>query len=240
MRSEGSQTTPAGQSAPVASTSPAAGGGTSPDDLALLQALRAGDEAAFTTLVSRYNPSLLRTALLYVHDRAVAEEVVQDTWIGVLNGIDRFEPRATLKTWIFRILINRAKTSAQREGRSIPFSATWDAQAAPDEPAVDPDRFRAADTPAAPAGWWASPPRQWSASPEEFLLAAETRAYLRQAIAALPPSQREVLTLRDIEGLMSDEICNILGITEINQRVLLHRARAKVRHALERYITQER
>lgn len=237
MQADGSHSVPPVQSAAAPPSSAMLGA--SQEEIALLSALRSGDEAAFTTLVSRYNPSLLRTALLYVHDRAVAEEVVQDTWIGVLNGIERFEPRASLKAWIFRILINRAKTSAQREGRSIPFSATWDAQNADDDPAVDPERFWPADTPAGRAGWWASPPGEWGMSPEEFVLAAETRTRLNEAISALPPHQREVITLRDVEGLMAEEICNILGITEINQRVLLHRARAKVRQALERYFTQE-
>lgn len=205
------------------------------EDLALLERLRTGDETAFVALVSRYNPAMLRVALMYVHDRAVAEEVVQDTWVGVLRGIDSFEPRASLKTWIFRILVNRAKTSAQREGRSIPFSATWDAHDEGDEPALNPERFLSSDTPYAPAGWWASPPADWGVTPEDILLAAETRAHLDRAIAALPPTQRAVITLRDIEGLVAGEVCNILSITEMNQRVLLHRARAKVRQALERY-----
>jgi RNA polymerase sigma-70 factor (ECF subfamily) len=227
-----------GESRPAVNAS-ATESGPSREELDLIRALRSGDEATFTTLVSRYNPSLLRTAMMYVHDRSVAEEVVQDTWIGVLRGIDGFEPRASLKTWIFRILVNRAKTSAQREGRTVPFSATWDAQSEPDEPALDPDRFLASDGSYAPAGWWASPPRSWGAAPEDALLAAETRGYLSRAIAALPAAQQEVITLRDVEGLVAGEVCNILGISEINQRVLLHRARAKVRLALERYFTQE-
>lgn len=216
-----------------------AGPGATQEDLELLAALRTGDEAAFMTLVNRYHTSLLRLALLYVRDRAVAEEVVQDTWLGVLNHIDTFEPRASLKAWIFRILVNRARTSAQREGRSIPFSATWDAQEEGDESAMPADRFQPNDASSSRPGWWASPPRDWGASPEEALLASETRAYLASAIATLPASQREVITLRDIEGLPSMDVCNILGVTEMNQRVLLHRARAKVRLALERYFTQE-
>lgn len=213
---------------------------TSAEDMALVQALRAGDEAAFASLVERYNGALLRLARMYVHDRAVAEEVVQDTWVGVLNGIDRFEPRASLKTWIFRILMNRARTSAKREGRSIPFSEAWESSSEPDEPGLDPDRFMAAHAPDDPAGWWVSPPKDWGASPERAVLAAETRAYVAEAIAALPPQQREVITLRDVEGWSSSEVRNVLNISEINERVLLHRARSKVRQALERYFTQER
>lgn len=212
---------------------------TSAEDMALVQALRAGDEVAFMMLVERYNGALLRLARLYVHDRAVAEEVVQDTWLGVLNGIDRFEPRASLKTWIFRILMNRARTSAKREGRSIPFSAAWESGSESDEPAVDPDRFLATDMSDEPAGGWASPPHDWGASPERAILAAETRAHVAEAIATLPPQQREVITLRDVEGWSSTEVRNVLNITEINQRVLLHRARSKVRQALECYFAQE-
>ena len=209
------------------------------EERALLEALRAGDEAAFMTLVERFQSALLRLALTYVHDRAVAEEVVQDTWIGVLKGLDHFEWRASLKTWIFHILINRAKTSAQREGRTIPFSAAWDSATEPDGPSVPPERFMAYDTPEEPKGWWASPPASWGESPEQRMLAAETRAYVADAIAALPPSQREVITLRDVTGCTSEEVCDLLRITEGNQRVLLHRARSKVRQALERYFTQE-
>lgn len=204
-----------------------------------MAALRGGDETAFVTLVRRFQPSLHRLALTYVHDAAVAQEVVQDTWLGVLKGIDHFESRASLKTWIFRILINRAKTSAQREGRLIPFSDVWDAAEDADEPAVDPDRFQPADSGGRP-GWWASPPGEWNMSPEDALLAAETREYLERAVATLPDSQREVITLRDIEGLSSTEVCNLLHLTETNQRVLLHRARSRVRQALERYFGQER
>ena len=209
------------------------------EDIALLAALRNGDESAFMTLVNRYHAALLRLALLYVRDRSVAEDVVQDTWVGVLKQLDSFEQRASLQTWIFRILVNRAKTSAQREGRSIPFSATWDAQEDGDDPAEPADRFQPDDPSSSRPGWWAAPPRDWGASPEQTLMAAETRAYLNSVVAALPASQREVITLRDIEGVSSLDVCNILGVTEINQRVLLHRARAKVRQALERYFAQE-
>ena len=205
------------------------------DEAHLVEALRRGDEAAFVTLLERYHGALVRLATVYVGDRVVAEEVAQETWLGVLQGLDRFEARSSLKTWIFHILTNRAKTRAQREGRSVPFSALWDPDTAPAEPAVEPERFLPADHSRWPRHW-ASRPRRWDDTPEERLLARETGAYLQQAIAALPPSQREVLTLRDVEGWTSAEVCNVLGISETNQRVLLHRARSKVRRALERYL----
>lgn len=215
-----------------------AGPPASADELQLIAALRAGDEAAFVTLVDRYHSMLLRLALMYVHSRAVAEEVVQETWLGVLQGLARFEGRSSLKTWIFRILTNRAKTRGQREGRSIAFSDLASAEAGLAETSVDPDQFWPADHPAW-ANIWVSYPRSWNELPEERLVARETLAKLRAAIAALPPAQREVITLRDIEGWSSEEICNMLIITETNQRVLLHRARAKVRRALEQYLNIE-
>jgi RNA polymerase sigma-70 factor (ECF subfamily) len=189
----------------------------------LVARLREGDEAAFAALVDRYHPTLGRLALGFVPSRAVAEEVVQETWLGVLDGIAGFEGRSSLKTWIFRILVNRAKTRGEREGRTIPMSAL-----APDDAAVSPDRFDA-------RGMWSNPPERWAEdTPEAALLRAETRAMLEQAIAALPPSQRIVLELRDVAGLESEAVCSVLDITETNQRVLLHRARARVRAALEK------
>jgi RNA polymerase sigma-70 factor (ECF subfamily) len=170
-----------------------------------------------------------------VGDHALAEEVAQETWLGVLRGLDRFEGRSSLKTWLFSILVNRAKTRGQRESRSIPFSALWDPDAEPDEPAVEPDRFFPPDHPDWP-GHWAAFPKSWDQVPEEALLSQEALAVIQTAVAGLPPSQREVITLRDIQGWTSDEVCNVLNIGETNQRVLLHRARSKVRHALERYL----
>jgi RNA polymerase sigma-70 factor (ECF subfamily) len=208
------------------------------DDLRLVAALRAGDEAAFAALLDRYHPALLRLALLYVPSRPVAEDVVQETWVGVLQGIGRFEGRAALKTWIFRILINRAKTHGAREGRTIPFSALGNPAAEPGDPAVEPERFRPGDDPRWPHHW-ATPPQSWADTPEERLLAEETRRQIAAAIATLPPNQREVITLRDVEGWNAAEVCNILGVSETNQRVLLHRARAKVRHALDAYLNGE-
>jgi RNA polymerase sigma-70 factor (ECF subfamily) len=202
------------------------------EDAELLRALRAGDEQAFAALVDKYGPSLLRLALLYVSSRAVAEEVVAETWLAVFTGLERFEGRSTLKTWLFRILTNKAKTRGQREARTLPFSALA-ADGDEDEPAVDADRFLG---PAQRlAGHWSAPPR---AVPEERLLAGEARGRIEAAIAALPPNQRAVITLRDVEGLSAEEACSVLGLSETNQRVLLHRARAKVRAAFEQYLQE--
>ena len=202
------------------------------DDARLVEALRAGDERVFEQLTREYNAALMRVAQIYVTSRAVAEEVVQETWVGVLNGIDSFEARSSLKTWTFRILTNVAKTRAQREGRTLPFSALERPDSVP-EPAVGPERFLAPDHERWP-GHWAARPEPW---PEERLLAAETRSVVEQAIEALPPAQRAVISLRDVEGWSSDETCNALGLTETNQRVLLHRARSKVRQVLENYLS---
>jgi RNA polymerase sigma-70 factor (ECF subfamily) len=204
------------------------------DEGRIVAALKDGDEAVFAELVREYHGALLRVAQIYVPSRAVAEEVVQETWLGVLNGIDRFEGRSSLKTWIFRILTNIAKTRAQREGRTLPFSALADPAGVP-EAAVDPDRFRSPDDPSWP-GHWSAHPAPWS--PEQRLLAGETREVIERAIEELPPSQRAVISLRDVEGWPSDEVCNALGVSETNQRVLLHRARSKVRQALEDYLEQ--
>jgi RNA polymerase sigma-70 factor, ECF subfamily len=200
-------------------------------DRELIAALRRGDEAAFMRLVKEYGPTLLRVARMYVPTAAVAEEVVQETWIGVLKGIDRFEGRSSLKTWIFRILANIAKTRGERERRSIPFSSA--ARATADEPSVDPDRFLPAGD--EQARRWALGPTPWE-GPEESLLAGETREVILEAIEQLPPSQREVITLRDVGGWTSEEVRNALEIGETNQRVLLHRARSKVRGAIERHL----
>jgi RNA polymerase sigma-70 factor (ECF subfamily) len=205
------------------------------EEAGLIQALRSGEESAFTALLDRYHTALVRLAMVYVHDRAVAEEVAQETWLGVLQGLGRFEARSSLKTWIFHILVNRAKTRAAREGRSIPFSALWDPDTEPAESAVPPERFLPADHPQWPFHW-AAPPRSWGDSPEQRLVARETLGQIREAVTTLPPSQREVITLRDIEGWTSEEVCNLLGVTETNQRVLLHRARSKVRRVLEQYL----
>lgn len=211
--------------------------GASRQDLALVSAMRAGDETAFMLLVERYQPSMLRIARMYVPSHAIAEEVVQEAWLGVLKGLDRFEGRSSLRTWIFRILVNTAKTRGQREARSIPFSSLWSPD--PDaEPSVDPGRFLPATHPQFP-GNWAEPPAGWESVPEDRLLSKETLAKVAEAIDALPPNQREVIRLRDVLGWRSSDVRNALDISETNQRVLLHRARAKVRRALESYLTQE-
>lgn len=206
----------------------------SADDLHLVEALRYGDESAFASLLNQYHASLVRLALIYVSSRAVAEEVTQETWLAVLQGLDRFEGRSSLKTWIFRILTNRAKTRGQREARTVPFSDLGDEELEPDEPAVDPKRFRPADDPQWP-GHWVTHPQSWDNIPEHQFLSQETKAYILSAISTLPPSQREVITLRDLDGWSSTEVCHVLGLSEANQRVLLHRARSKVRQALETY-----
>jgi RNA polymerase sigma-70 factor (ECF subfamily) len=183
------------------------------------------------TLVERYGASMLRIAQLYVPTRAVAEEVVQETWLGVLSGIGRFEGRSSLKTWLFTILTNRAKTRGEREGRTVPFSSLADEEGG-DGPSVDPDRFFSSGR---FESHWSTPPRPL---PEERLLSRETRDVVAGAIAALPASQQAVISLRDVEGLDGDETCSVLGLSETNQRVLLHRARSKVRAALEEYMDE--
>ncbi|OGO39674.1 MAG: hypothetical protein A2Z03_00185 [Chloroflexi bacterium RBG_16_56_8] len=207
----------------------------SSEDNSIIQALRAGDECAFESLVTRYHSAMVRLAMIYVGNRETAKDVVQEAWLGVLQGLGRFEGRAALKTWIFSILIHRAKTRGQRENRTIPFSAWSDAD--PLEPTVDPERFLPSDHPQW-ARHWSTFPRNWDAIPEEQLLSAETVQVIRQAIDRLEPSQREVITLRDLEGWSSAEVCNVLQIKETNQRVLLHRARAKVRRALESFFDE--
>lgn len=205
------------------------------DDAALAAALRAGDEMAFTWLIDRYDASLRRLALTYVSTPSVADEVVQETWLAVVKGIDGFEGRSSVSTWIYRILANIARSRGVREQRVIPFSSAAGAMEEGDGPAVDADRFVARG---ATAGAWSAPPTPWDDQPDQRLTARETLRVVEDAISMLPPSQQEVITLRDVEGWGSDEVCNALGITETNQRVLLHRARAKVRRALERHFEE--
>lgn len=208
------------------------------DEAGLLIRLRDGDEEAFASLVDQHSPALLRLAALYVSTRATAEDVVQETWVGVIGGLDRFEGRSSIKTWIYRILMNIARTRGASEARVVPFSSAPSVLEEDDRPAFDPERFR----PATDAEWprhWASFPPAWETQPEGRLLAGETLELVKRSAAELPAAQREVTTLRDIEGLSAAETCAVLGISDANQRVLLHRGRSRLREALERYFAAE-
>jgi RNA polymerase sigma-70 factor, ECF subfamily len=202
------------------------------DDEALIAALRRGDADAFATLIDRHSRAMIRVALAYVPTRAAAEEAVQETWIAVMRGIDGFEGRSSLKTWIFRILTNVAMRIGPRERRSMPFSALAEAEDT-GAPSVDPDRFLPADHATFP-GHWAVMPTPWP-TPEEGVLGGETRDVIAAAIAELPAAQRTVIALRDVEGWSSQEVREALEISAGNQRILLHRARNRVRNAIESY-----
>jgi RNA polymerase sigma-70 factor (ECF subfamily) len=191
------------------------------DDTVLLDRLRAGDEKAFDELVASHDAALRRVARTYVRTDAAAADVVQETWLGVIRGLDGFAGRSSLRTWIFRILVNRARTRAVRDARDLPFSSLEEA----DRPAVEPSAFAA-------AGQWASAPPRLDSEPETNLLSAELRRHLLEAVDGLVPSQRAVITLRDLVGLDAEEVCDLLELSEVNQRVLLHRARSRVRNAL--------
>jgi RNA polymerase sigma-70 factor (ECF subfamily) len=195
-----------------------------PRDEDLVARLRDGDEAAFRDIVRGMHRALSRVALAFVGDAAAAEEVVQETWVAVVAQIDRFEQRSSLRTWIGSILANRAKTRAVRDKRSIPFSSLSTEDGEP----VEPERFGA-------LGTWSAPPRRWDSGPESLALRKEAREAIERELARLPESQRTVVVLRDLEGWSSEEVCNVLGVSETNQRVLLHRGRMKLRAALERY-----
>ena len=195
------------------------------DDVRLLERLRAGDDQAFVTLVGRHHDSMLRLARTFVPSHAVAEEVVQDTWLGVLRGIDRFEGRSSLRTWLLAILVNRARTTGTREARSVPASGPDGSVAA-----VDGERFDA-------AGAWSTPPQPWTEAVEDRIGAIALRGQILAALAEMPARQRAVVMLRDVDGLRSDEVCDVLGVTAANERVLLHRGRSRLRQALEDTIT---
>ena len=205
------------------------------DDLSLVDAFREGDESAFATLVDRYSPVMLRVARFHVDSRDVAEEVVQEAWLSVLRSIDGFERRSSLKTWLLVIVTNAARRRAARERRSVPFSALLAPGTADPDP--DADRFFGADHPRW-ADCWSTIVRSWDEVPEERLLGMEAVAVLQTAASSLPASQRTVFMLRDVDGLSAVEVCNTLGLSDSNQRVLLHRARTRVRHALESYLDQ--
>jgi RNA polymerase sigma-70 factor, ECF subfamily len=194
------------------------------DDGLLVSRLRGGDEAAFRELVGRMHRGLVRVALAYVGSTSAAEEVVQETWLAVVAQIDRFEGRSSLRTWIGTILANRAKTRGVRDKRSVPFSSLTRDDLDP----VEPERFT-------PGGFWSPPPGRWNDAPESLVLRKEAREEIEHELAALPETQRTVVVLRDLEGWSSEEVCNVLEISETNQRVLLHRGRQRLRMALERY-----
>jgi RNA polymerase sigma-70 factor, ECF subfamily len=200
-------------------------------DERVVAALRAGDERAFCELFQRHCPAMKRVARSYVQSDAVAEEIVQETWLAVLTGIDRFEGRCALGTWMFSILINQAKTHNTRERKAVPFSSI--SPSGRDEPAVDADRFQKDDD--AWPGHWATPPRPWQ-RPDRRALSLEARARLKDALSQLPARQRAVVGLRDVDGLSSAEVCGLLGLSRENERVLLHRGRSRLRAALEEYI----
>lgn len=204
------------------------------EDDRLVRRLRAGHEAAFVELVDLHHRSLWRIARMYTTD-AVAEEVVQETWVAVLNGLDAFEGRSSIRTWMVRILINIARNRRVREQRQIPFSAFVDPSVG-SESSVDPDRFQGGD--GRFPGGWISFPERWDEQPESRYLSAEGVEIARSAVAALPAAQREVVSLRDLEGWSSDEVCESLGISPGNQRVLLHRGRSRVRAALEQAMAE--
>lgn len=203
------------------------------DDAVLVKALASRDADAFAYLLDRYHSSLVRLAQQYVQGRAVAEEVVQETWLAVIQGIDRFEQRSSLKTWLFHILVNIARSHGVKESRSIPFATT---AVLDDDTAVDPRRFRRFGR---ARGAWKRPPHPWS-DPEQHALDGETLETIRETVEQLPPAQREVLTMRDLLSWSAAEVCDALEVSDANQRVLLHRARSKVRAALERRYDESR
>jgi RNA polymerase sigma-70 factor (ECF subfamily) len=195
-----------------------------------LEALKAGDEAAFRALIERYHGPMMRLAMAYVRDRGVAEEVVQETWLTCLRSLDKFEGRSSLKTWIFGIAMNVARSRRRNEARILPFASFWQRDDSDRRrPTVDPSRFGR-------DGLWASRPDSWSSLPESTVLSNETLQRVKEAIDALPAKQRDVITLRDVAGLSADEVCGLLSISAENQRVRLHRARASVRKMLEEYL----
>ena len=207
----------------------------SSEERRLVGALRAGDEGAFARVVDRYTPAMLRVARSFTRDPAAAEDAVQEAWVRVLRAIDEFEERSSFRTWLFVILENCARRRASTDERSVPVA---DFEARAPEPAVEASRFFAGDHPRW-AGMWTTLVDSWESIPDERLLAGETRARFRAAIDALPERYAVVFVLRDVEGWLSDEVCALLDITAENQRVLLHRARARIRTALEEYLGAE-
>jgi RNA polymerase sigma-70 factor (ECF subfamily) len=210
--------------------------GPAPTEAVLLTRLRAGDELAFREVVRRHDRAMRRLARSFVPTPSVADEVVQETWLAVISGLAAFEGRSSLKTWIFRILVNRAQSRGARERRTTPFSSLLSAEDHERGETVDPGRFLGSGSPF--DGYWAVAPTRFCELPEDRLLARETTELVAKAIGALPARQQQVIRLRDIEGWDADEVCEILGLSPGNQRVLLHRARAAVRAALEEHFTE--
>jgi len=206
------------------------------DETSLLKNLRRGEEDAYAWLVQKYHTSLIRLAYSFVQDERLAEEVAQETWIAVLKGLDRFEARSSIKTWIFSILVHRAKTLGKRENRAVSFTGLDDVF--DNAPTVDPERFKPFDA-ATSANHWVKFPSSWDDIPEKILLSRELLHIVQDAIMSLPSTQQAVITLHDIDGFSSDETCNILGISETNRRVLLHRSRSKVRQVMDSYLNSE-
>jgi RNA polymerase sigma-70 factor, ECF subfamily len=201
------------------------------EEVALIQRMRDGDERAFEEAVESFYPAMIAVARGYVRSRAVAEEVVQEAWLGVLRGVERFEGRSSLRNWVLQIVANIARSRAVREARSVPFSSF---EVEGEEPAVEPERFRSPDDPY--PGHWRSYPTDWRTLPEKQLLSGETLELVQRAIEELPVKQRVVISMRDVAGCTAEEVCETLDISKGNQRVLLHRARAYVRAKLERHI----
>ena len=195
-----------------------------------LEALRSGNEAAFEALIGRYHGPMMRLAMTYLRDRSAAEDAVQETWLTCLKTLDRFEGRSSLKTWIFGILLNVARSRRRKESRILPFTSLFRRDGGSDRgPTVDPHRF-------GNDGMWSTPPDSWSNVPESRLLDRETVGKVKSAIETLPAKQREVVILRDVAGFEPDEVCALLSISQANQRVRLHRGRASVRKLLEEYL----
>ncbi len=214
---------------------PTAGAASASDDAepgegGLVAALRRGDERVFSALVDRHHASMIRVARMYVSSAAAAEEVAQEAWLGVIQGLAAFQGRCTLKAWIFAIVVNCARNRGARDQRTVPFSALGEDEGGP---SVDPDRFNPDDHPRWP-GHWSQPPRPWT---DDQLASRQTLRAITAAVEKLPAAQRAVMTMRDVEGLESEEVCQALGISEGNQRVLLHRARSRVRAVLEATLT---
>ena len=204
------------------------------EDAATVERLLAGDEMTFMMLVDQHQPAMLRLAQMYVSSRAVAEEVVQEAWIGILKGLAAFEGRSSLRTWMYKIVTNVAKTRGVREGRSLPFSSLTGEH---DDP-VDPSWFQGSGDPF--PGGWRTFPDDWRAIPEDRLLGRETLDHISRALDGMPAMQAEVVRLRDVQGWSSEEVCNALDLSETNQRVLLHRGRSRIRRELDDYLSEGR